>query len=451
MTIKIFNTINKKKEIFRPVNNNKVYMYVCGPTVYSHPHIGNARAAIVPDVLLRVLRKKFDEVVYIRNITDVDDKISDAAFKQGKTVQEISNKYIDIYQNNMSSLGLIEPTYQPRVTDNMPAIIETITKIIDNGSAYISEGHVIFDTTKYKNYGELSKRTLDDMIDGARVDIASYKKSPRDFILWKPSSAKQPGWESPWGIGRPGWHIECTSMIKNIIGSNATLDIHGGGNDLIFPHHENEIAQGSCMSSSKYCNYWFHNGIVLVNKKKMSKSIGNVILVDDLIKRYDPRSIRLALLSAHYRQPLNWSDSTIIEANNLLKKFIILAKSSSIEAELEEDYDNEIADILSDDLNTPEAIKYLSSIAKSARKNDNDLARLISSANFIGIDLLLKDKLKSNDHVDKEYIEKLIKERLEARLAGNYEKADEIREKLSSMKINIKDLEGTTVWDYNPD
>lgn len=451
MTIKIFNTINKKKEIFRPVNNNKVYMYVCGPTVYSHPHIGNARAAIVPDVLLRVLRKKFDEVVYIRNITDVDDKISDAAFKQGKTVQEISNKYIDIYQNNMSSLGLIEPTYQPRVTDNMPAIIETITKIIDNGSAYISEGHVIFDTTKYKNYGELSKRTLDDMIDGARVDIASYKKSPRDFILWKPSSAKQPGWESPWGIGRPGWHIECTSMIKNIIGSDATLDIHGGGNDLIFPHHENEIAQGSCMSSSKYCNYWFHNGIVLVNKKKMSKSIGNVILVDDLIKRYDPRSIRLALLSAHYRQPLNWSDSTIIEANNLLKKFIILAKSSSIEAELEEDHDNEIADILSDDLNTPEAIKYLSSIAKSARKNDNDLARLISSANFIGIDLLLKDKLKSNDHVDKEYIEKLIKERLEARLAGNYEKADEIREKLSSMKINIKDLEGTTVWDYNPD
>jgi cysteinyl-tRNA synthetase len=451
MPIKIFNTINKKKEIFRPVNNNKVYMYVCGPTVYSHPHIGNARAAIVPDVLLRVLRKKFDEVVYIRNITDVDDKISDAAFKQGKTVQEISNKYIDIYQNNMSSLGLIEPTYQPRVTDNMPAIIETITKIIDNGSAYISEGHVIFDTTKYKNYGELSKRTLDDMIDGARVDIASYKKSPRDFILWKPSSAKQPGWESPWGIGRPGWHIECTSMIKNIIGSDATLDIHGGGNDLIFPHHENEIAQGSCMSSSKYCNYWFHNGIVLVNKKKMSKSIGNVILVDDLIKRYDPRSIRLALLSAHYRQPLNWSDSTIIEANNLLKKFIILAKSSSIEAELEEDYDNEIADILSDDLNTPEAIKYLSSIAKSARKNDNDLARLISSANFIGIDLLLKDKLKSNDHVDKEYIEKLIKERLEARLAGNYEKADEIREKLSSMKINIKDLEGTTVWDYNPD
>jgi len=451
MTIKIFNTINKKKEIFEPVNHKKIYMYVCGPTVYSHPHIGNARAAIVPDVLLRVLRKNYDEVIYIRNITDVDDKISDAAFKQGKTVQEISNKYIDIYQKNMSSLGLIDPTYQPRVTDNMPAIIETITKIIENGSAYISEGHVIFDTQKYKNYGELSKRALDEMIDGARIDIASYKKSPRDFILWKPSSDKQPGWTSPWGNGRPGWHIECTSMIKNIVGCDSTLDIHGGGNDLIFPHHENEIAQGSCMSSAKYCNYWFHNGIVLVNKKKMSKSIGNVILVDDLVKRFDPRSIRLALLSAHYRQPLNWSDSTITEANNLLKKFIILAKSSPPEVELEQDYNTEIVDILSDDLNTPEAIKYLSSIAKSAKKNNNDLAKLISSTNFIGIDLLLEDKSKSNDNIDKEFVEKLIKERLEARLAGNYEKADEIREKLSSMNISIKDLEGTSVWDYNPD
>ena len=451
MTIKIFNTINKKKEIFEPVNHKKIYMYVCGPTVYSHPHIGNARAAIVPDVLLRVLRKNYDEVIYIRNITDVDDKISDAAFKQDKTVQEISNKYIDIYQKNMSSLGLIDPTHQPRVTDNMPAIIETISKIIENGSAYISEGHVIFDTQKYKNYGELSKRTLDEMIDGARIDIASYKKSPRDFILWKPSSDKQPGWSSPWGNGRPGWHIECASMIKNIVGCDSTLDIHGGGNDLIFPHHENEIAQGSCMSSAKYCNYWFHNGIVLVNKKKMSKSIGNVILVDDLVKRYDPRSIRLALLSAHYRQPLNWSDSTITEANNLLKKFIILAKSSPSEVELEQDCDTEIVDILSDDLNTPEAIKYLSLIAKSAKNNNNDLAKLISSANFIGIDLLFEDKSKSNDNIDKEFVEKLIKERLEARLAGNYEKADEIREKLSSMNISIKDLEGTTVWDYNPD
>jgi cysteinyl-tRNA synthetase len=450
MTIKIFNTITKKKEIFEPVNRDKVYMYVCGPTVYSHPHIGNARAAMVPDILFRVLNKKYKDVIYIRNITDVDDKISDAAYKENKTVYDISNKYIDIYQNNMSSLNILDPTHQPRVTDNMPAIIKTITKIIKNGSAYLSEGHVIFDTSKYNNYGELSKRSLDDMIDGARVDIASYKKSPRDFILWKPSTDKQPGWDSPWGLGRPGWHIECTSMIKNIIGDDSTLDIHGGGNDLIFPHHENEIAQGSCMSSAKYCNYWFHNGIVLVNKKKMSKSLGNVILVDDLLKNHDSGTIRLALLSAHYRQPLNWSDSTIKDAGNLLKKFKSIAKSD-VNIDLSKDLENDIIDILSDDLNTPEAIKFLSSLAKSAKHNKEDFAKLVLSAKFIGLNLQHDDKSILNTNIDVKLIERLIQERLEARQEGNYEKADKIREKLLSMKIYIKDLEGTTVWDYNPD
>ncbi len=438
MTIKIFNTINKKKEIFEPVNRDKVYMYVCGPTVYSHPHIGNARAAMVPDILFRVLKKKYKDVIYIRNITDVDDKISDAAYKENKTVYDISNKYIDIYQNNMSSLNILDPTHQPRVTDNMSAIIKTITKIIENGSAYLSEGHVIFDTSKYNNYGELSKRSLDDMIDGARVDIASYKKSPRDFILWKPSTDKQPGWDSPWGLGRPGWHIECTSMIKNIIGDDSTLDIHGGGNDLIFPHHENEIAQGSCMSSAKYCNYWFHNGIVLVNKKKMSKSLGNVILVDDLLKNHDSGTIRLALLSAHYRKPLNWSDSTIKDAGNLLKKFKSIAKSD-VNIDLSKDLENDITDILSDDLNTPEAIKFLSSLAKSAKHNKEDFAKLVLSAKFIGLNLQHDDKSILNTNIDVKLIERLIQERLEARQEGNYEKADKIREKLLSMKIYIKD------------
>ena len=306
MAIQIFNTINRKKEDFIPVKKDSVNMYVCGPTVYSHPHIGNARAAIVPDILFRVLKTKYKNVVYIRNITDVDDKISNAASEQKLTVYDISKKFTDIYQNNMKSLGLLEPTHQPRVTDNMPSIILTIEKILNSGFAYISENHVLFDTVKYKDYGKLSKRTLDEMIDGARVDVADYKKSQRDFVLWKPSASDQPGWESPWGLGRPGWHIECTSMINEIIGNDTTLDIHGGGNDLIFPHHENEIAQGSCISSKSYCNYWFHNGIVLVNKKKMSKSLGNVILVDDLLSKHSPYTIRLALLSAHYRQPLNW-------------------------------------------------------------------------------------------------------------------------------------------------
>ena len=450
MTIKIFNTINRKKEIFKPVKPDSASMYVCGPTVYSHPHIGNARAALVPDILFRLLKRKYDNVTYIRNITDVDDKISDAAFKQNKTVYEISETFIKIYQDNMTSLDILEPTYQPRVTDNMPGIISTIEKILKNGFAYISENHVLFDTSKYKEYGELSKRALDEMIDGARIEVADYKKSPRDFILWKPSNDDQPGWKSPWGLGRPGWHIECTSMIKNIIGNDNTLDIHGGGNDLIFPHHENEIAQGSCMSSSKYCNYWFHNGIVLVNKKKMSKSLGNVILLEDLLKSNKSNSIRLALLSAHYRQPLNWSDSTLIESNNLIKKFSSLAKSYVGDINEYDNLDNEIIDILSDDLNTPEAIKYLSELAKAAKTSQKALASLIVSSKFIGINLLAHNAsiLKT---IDEGLIKSLIEERVEARSSGDFKKADEIRDKLSSMGILIKDLEGETVWDYNPD
>jgi len=450
MTIKIFNTINRKKEIFKPVKPGSASMYVCGPTVYSHPHIGNTRAALVPDILFRLLKRKYDNVTYIRNITDVDDKISDAAFKQNKTVYEISETFIKIYQDNMASLDILEPTYQPKVTDNMPSIISTIEKILKNGFAYISENHVLFDTSKYKEYGELSKRALDEMIDGARIEVADYKKSPRDFILWKPSNDDQPGWQSPWGLGRPGWHIECTSMIKNIIGNDNTLDIHGGGNDLIFPHHENEIAQGSCMSSSKYCNYWFHNGIVLVNKKKMSKSLGNVILLEDLLKNNKSNSIRLALLSAHYRQPLNWSDSTLIESNNLIKKFSSLARSYAGDINQYDNLDNEIIDILSDDLNTPEAIKHLSELAKAAKTNEKDLASLIVSSKFIGINLLAHNTsiLKT---IDKGLIKSLIEERVEARSSGDFKKADEIRDKLSSMGILIKDLEGETVWDYNPD
>ena len=450
MTIKIFNTINRKKEIFKPVKPDSVSMYVCGPTVYSHPHIGNARAALVPDILFRLLKKKYNDVTYIRNITDVDDKISDAALKQNKTVYEISETFIKIYQDNMASLDILEPTYQPRVTDNMPGIISTIEKILQNGFAYISENHVLFDTSKHKNYGELSKRALDEMIDGARIEIADYKKSPRDFILWKPSDNNQPGWESPWGLGRPGWHIECTSMIKNIIGNNNTLDLHGGGNDLIFPHHENEIAQGSCMSSSKYCNYWFHNGIVLVNKKKMSKSLGNVILLEDLLQNNKSNSIRLALLSAHYRQPLNWSDSTLIESNNLIKKFSSLARLFEGEINKYNNLDNEIIDILSDDLNTPEAVKYLSKLSKTAKINQKDLASLIVSAKFIGINLLAHNTsaLKT---IDEELVKSLIEERFDARSSGDFKKADEIRDKLLSMGILIKDLEDKTVWDYNPD
>ena len=450
MTIKLFNTLTKQKETFVPQDSKKVTMYVCGPTVYSHPHIGNARAALIPDVLYRLLSSKFSNVVYIRNITDVDDKILNAANDQGVKPLEISEKFTKIYLENMDQLNISHPTYQPKVTESMDTIISMIEKIIDSGYAYIENDHVLFDTLKDENYGCLSRKKLDEMIDGARVDIADYKKSPRDFVLWKPSNSDNFGWESPWGYGRPGWHIECTSMIKKIIGNNTTLDIHGGGNDLIFPHHENEIAQGSCISSSKYCNYWFHNGIVLVNKKKMSKSLGNVILLDDLLKVHNSAVIRLALLSAHYRQPLNWSDQTIDNANNLYKKFISGISSDSLSAGL---YDPEqcveIQEILSDDLNTPEAINYLAKLAKHARKNKIDQMKLIQSMKFFGLPLNTKGQVKVP--LDIELIEKLIIKRDEYRVQKDFKNADAVRDKLMSMGIELKDSDGNTTWNYSAD
>ena len=450
MTIKLFNTLTKQKETFVPQDSKKVTMYVCGPTVYSHPHIGNARAALIPDVLYRLLSSKFSNVVYIRNITDVDDKILNAANDQGVKPLEISEKFTKIYLENMDQLNISHPTYQPKVTESMDTIISMIEKIIDSGYAYIENDHVLFDTLKDENYGCLSRKKLDEMIDGARVDIADYKKSPRDFVLWKPSNSDNFGWESPWGYGRPGWHIECTTMIKKIIGNNTTLDIHGGGNDLIFPHHENEIAQGSCISSSKYCNYWFHNGIVLVNKKKMSKSLGNVILLDDLLKVHNSAVIRLALLSAHYRQPLNWSDQTIDNANNLYKKFISGISSDSLSAGL---YDPEqcveIQEILSDDLNTPEAINYLAKLAKHARKNKIDQMKLIQSMKFFGLPLNTKGQVKVP--LDIELIEKLIIKRDEYRVQKDFKNADAVRDKLMSMGIELKDSDGNTTWNYSAD
>ena len=447
MKIKIFNTLTKKKETFKPIHEDRVNMYVCGPTVYSDPHIGNARAAIVPDILFRVLRKFYKEVNYIRNITDVDDKILDAASKENKEVHEISEKYLKIYQKNMATLGLLVPTHQPKVTENIPMIIETINKIIEKGYTYFAENHVLFDTEKFSDYGNLSNRTLSEMIDGVRIEVATYKKSPRDFVLWKPSTQEQPGWNSPWGYGRPGWHIECTSMIKKLIGMEKTLDIHGGGNDLIFPHHENEIAQGTCATDVKYCNYWFHNGIVLVNKKKMSKSLGNVILISDLLKTVSPMIIRLALISTHYRQPLNWNDLTINEASNLIKKFekIYNADETTDHKEVQCD---ELIDILADDLNTPEAIRYLSALAKTSKVNQNDRKVFKSAYDFLGLNFFENKTAQKEPAINEKLIEQLINERNEARKNKNFNKADQIRKQLSEKGVEIEDLKDETHWKF---
>ena len=320
MSIKIFNTLSKKKEVFKPVNEDKVSMYVCGPTVYSNPHIGNARSALIGDLWFRVLKNRYKNVTYIRNITDVDDKIIDAASHEKKTVTEISEQYSKIYKDNMELLGLLIPTIEPKVTEYISKIIKIIEKIISSGYTYTEDNHVMFDTVKYREYGKLTKRIADDMLDGVRIDVASYKKSPKDFILWKPSKSDQVGWNSPWGFGRPGWHIECTSMIKEIIGHDTTLDIHGGGNDLIFPHHENEIAQGNCVSKNEYCNYWFHNGIVLVDKKKMSKSLGNVISAKKAMNDHGADVIRLWVAATDYRGDLAVSDEILKRTSDAYRR-----------------------------------------------------------------------------------------------------------------------------------
>ena len=439
MNLHIYNTLTNKKEQFLPHTENKVSMYVCGPTVYSAPHIGNARAALVGDLFYRLLQKLYKEVVYIRNLTDVDDKIILESDKAGIPINVITQNVTEMYQNEMSKLNMLEPTFEPKVTDNINNIISTIQKILDNKSAYVSENHVVFDMNSFEDYGSLSKKISGDLIDGARVKPESYKKNPKDFVLWKPSVNENCGWDSPWGYGRPGWHIECTSMIKSIIGNEQTLDIHGGGNDLIFPHHENEIAQGTSCASAKYCNYWFHNGIVLVDKKKMSKSLGNVILVSDIISLINPIVIRLALMSSHYRQPLNWTNDTVNNAKNIYEKLVTSLDADS--SDIKEN-DNDFLELLCDDLNTPNAIQYLVKQAKDSKNNKNLLPKLRHNCDLIG---LKRNTYKISVEL-RNKIEELISQRETARKNKDYVSADQIRNTLTSMNVDLKDGPSGVTW-----
>jgi cysteinyl-tRNA synthetase len=416
-------------------------MYVCGPTVYSEPHIGNARAALTGDLFYRVLKELFENVVYMRNLTDVDDKIIDQSSKTGIPISKLTEDVACIYQKNMLELNMLKPTHEPKVTDNIDNIISTIEKILINKSAYISEKHVVFDTVAFDNYGTLSKKIANDLIDGARIKPEAFKRNQKDFVLWKPSQNDKHGWDSPWGYGRPGWHIECTSMIKSIIGNNNTLDIHGGGNDLIFPHHENEIAQGSCCSSSKYCNYWFHNGIVLVNKKKMSKSLGNVILVSDIINRYDPSIVRLALMSTHYRQPLNWTDDTINNAKNIYEK---ISRTLDNASQLDVTRDDNFLELLCDDINTPNAIQYLIKQAKLARDDIKVMSKLKYNCQLIGI-VNNRKSIEINPD-EKQMIENLIEKREMARKNKDFVQADSIRDQLTALSVVLEDGPSGVTW-----
>ena len=436
MNLKIYNTLSREKELFVPLNQKSIKMYVCGPTVYSYAHIGNARPAVIFDTLYRVLKNIYPEVIYVRNITDVDDKINEAAKKLNKPISFITKQYTDIYHQDMQSLNVLSPSHEPRVTDNIEQIISMIQRIIDNKKAYIKDSHILFDVTSFEQYGELSNRDIDEMLSGARVEVAEYKKNPGDFVLWKPSKDDEPGWDSPWGYGRPGWHIECSSMVETYLGKE--IDIHGGGQDLIFPHHENEIAQScSAHNSKSYAKYWMHNGYLNMEGEKMSKSLGNIITVKELLEKYDGEVIRLALLSTHYRKPINFGESLLEQSKNILNKLYKNINNQSYEDVVSKDVINSLLD----DLNTPLAISSLLKIKCSKT--------LIKSANLLGLlNRTQEEWLSSNNKstISENDIELLINERDEARKAKDFVKADEIRDQLEQNNVILEDIDGKTIW-----
>ena len=456
-SIKIFNTLSGKKEEFSPLDPNHIKIYACGPTVYNYAHIGNARMAVVFDTLVRVLRYKYPKVTYVSNITDIDDKIIDAANEQQVPIKEITEKYTSIYNDDMSQLAVNIPDIQPKATEYISEMIDLIENLINKDHAYEKEGHVLFHVPSYDNYGMLSNRNRDEQIAGSRVEIAPFKKDPADFVLWKPSSGSQPGWDSPWGFGRPGWHTECSAMSEKTLG--LPFDIHGGGRDLTFPHHENEIAQSCCSTAdiskpNSYANYWMHNGFVTINGEKMSKSLGNIILVKDLANEYHGEVIRLALMSSHYRQGLDWNEKIIHQSKKLLDKLYKILLDLKLEDLVEIQNDSWI-DPLMDDLNTPGFIANVNVLVKSylsASKEKKGIlkSKLVLLGNLLGIlqedpySWFESDKLDKN--INEEEIEALIVERNEAKMNKDFEKADIIRAELMSKGIELMDSSSGTSW-----
>ena len=458
----IHNTLTRKKDEFIPVDSNHIRMYTCGPTVYNYAHIGNARPAVVSDLLVRVLRQLYSKVTYVSNITDIDDKIINASIETGVSIDDITSKYEKIYNEDMASLGVLKPDIQPHATDFIQQMIALVQQMIDNDTAYESEGHVLFNVTKYSAYGKLSGRDIEDQLAGSRVEVASYKKNPGDFVLWKPSIDNQPGWESPWGFGRPGWHLECSTMSEQSLG--LPFDIHGGGMDLTFPHHENEIAQ-SCGAHNEdkdptiFAKYWFHNAMLNIDGEKMSKSLGNIFYIRDYLEKCDGETLRLALLSGHYRQSINWTSNTIEQSKNTLDKFYrVLNKFSDIKVnkEMINKCPDKVLNALCDDLNTSKALAEINDIVKklsSASELDDKIkfkTELLGASQVFGI--LQKSPKKwlgigqTQDNLDNEFIEKLINDRNQARASKDFNKADEIRNKLTDMGIEIEDTPNGTIW-----
>ncbi|MDT8409586.1 MAG: cysteine--tRNA ligase [Wenzhouxiangellaceae bacterium] len=455
MALKLYNTLTRKKQDFVPIDPERVTMYACGPTVYNYAHIGNARPAVIFDLLFRLLQTRYPKVVYARNITDVDDKINQSAAEQGIGIGVLTRRFSEAYHADMAALGVGRPSVEPRATEHIDEIISMIGRLIEAGHAYQAEGHVLFDISTFEDYGRLSRRDRREMVAGARVEIAPYKKNPADFVLWKPSDADIPGWDSPWGRGRPGWHIECSAMSAAHLGT--IIDIHAGGQDLVFPHHENEIAQSRCAHGTEvFARYWLHNGFVNVEQRKMSKSLGNTLIVHDLLKNWPGEAIRYVLLSAHYRQPLDWSEKSLRQAVATLDRIYRTLAESGVEAAPEAQADAAVIEALEDDLNTPAALAELNRLARQLGQIDKDPAEAARLTALLGASGQLLGLLQQPEQwntqrraeagVDAAAVEQLIAARSQARDQRNFAEADRLRDQLDEMGVELEDSAEGTRW-----
>ncbi len=452
--IYLHNTLKQRKDKFIPIDADNVRMYVCGPTVYDKAHLGNAKTPVVYDVLYRLLCYVYgkEHVTYVSNITDVDDKILNKHKETGKSIREITEQTYNWYIDDMAKLNVLSPNYRPRATEYIPEMIKLVELLLKNGHAYIADKQVLFDVDSMPNYGFLSGRSMKEMVAGARVEIADYKKNPADFILWKPSDADQPGWDSPWGYGRPGWHLECSAMSSKLLGND--FDIHGGGSDLIFPHHENECAQSCCAyPGTHFAHYWVHTGMLMINGVKMSKSLGNFYTVDEILAKYPAEALRLLFLTTHYHQPFNFTFEGLEQAKNILDKFYnALLKNADIPAEKTEPSEKLIA-ALCDDLNTPLALSYLHETLGNLNKAETKEERvkykseLLANAYMLG--LLYNDAeswFKGTTDAEDTEIEALIAKRAEAKKNKDWATADAIRNELKKRGIVLEDSPTGTTW-----